>query len=423
MNKKLKILIGIVVVIFALYLVIFFIDYNRCANLKEPIFAITVKEDDSTNKTIEYQGLGYNVIVNKDVAQNQIVKVEMYMFNKCIAGSITDIDNDNSKLPYITSKEKGIATVLTLEDEVTEDTIWCGTFQLIWNDLKNDLAKQDIIFSPQLKVVENLNKETFTVNDLSDKYYYKKYGTPSLELKEEIERAIKQKFNEKSDILDSFEWNNNPKDYFLYAMLKKEFEFEKTFEELEKGKFANYDNVTYFGIKKDSENEEIRKQVQVLYYNSKDDFGIKLKTKQEDEVILCKKPEGNTFNQIYQNILSKATSYKKEKYFKEGELLKIPNIKLKEKNEFTELQNKTFFFSNGDEYEIEKAVQTIEFELDKTGGKIKSEAGMSVENAAAIRDDEIREFALDDTFAIFLIEGGKNNPYFAGKINNITKFQ
>ncbi len=223
--------------------------------------------------------------------------------------------------------------------------------------------------------------------------------------------------------MDSFEWNNNPKDYFLYAMLKKEFEFEKTFEELEKGKFANYDNVTYFGIKKDSENEEIRKQVQVLYYNSKDDFGIKLKTKQEDEVILCKKPEGNTFNQIYQNILSKATSYKKEKYFKEGELLKIPNIKLKEKNEFTELQNKTFFFSNGDEYEIEKAVQTIEFELDKTGGKIKSEAGMSVENTAAIRDDEIREFALDDTFAIFLIEKGKNNPYFAGKINDITKFQ
>ena len=28
--------------------------------------------------------------------------------------------------------------------------------------------------------------------------------------------------------------------------------------------------------------------MEVLYYNSKDDFAIKLKTKQEDEVILCK---------------------------------------------------------------------------------------------------------------------------------------
>ena len=81
-----------------------------------------------------------------------------------------------------------ITTTLTLEDEIQDNTIWCGTFQLIWNDLKNDLAKQDIIFTPQLKVVDNLNKETFTTNDLSDKYFYKKVGTPSLKLKEEIEK-------------------------------------------------------------------------------------------------------------------------------------------------------------------------------------------------------------------------------------------
>ena len=46
-----------------------------------------------------------------------------------------------------------------------------------------------------------------------------------------------------------------------------------------------------------------REQVKVLYYNSKDDFAIKLETKQEDEVILCKNPQGNTFNEIYQNII------------------------------------------------------------------------------------------------------------------------
>lgn len=37
--------------------------------------------------------------------------------------------------------------------------------------------------------------------------------------------------------------------------------------------------------------------------------------------------------------------------------------------------------------------------------------------------DEIREFAIDDTFAIFLKEESKDNPYFAGKISDITKFQ
>ena len=290
--------------------------------------------------------------------------------------------------------------------------------------MKNNLAKQNILYTPQLEVIENLNKETFTVNDLSEQYYYKKVGTPSLQLKEEIEKAIKEKFNETSDILDDFEWEDrNPKDYFLYAMLKKNFEFEKVFEEFENGKFGNYENVKYFGIKKNSESDELRKQVEVLYYNSKDDFAIKLKTKQEDEVILCKNPKGNTFNEIYQNIEGQKNTYKGNKNLQEGELLKVPNIKLKEKTEFTEIQNKPFYFSNGDEYEIEKALQTIEFELDKTGGKIKSEAGMMVKNTSAIMLNEIREFAIDETFAIFLIEQEKEKPYFAGKISDISKVQ
>lgn len=331
--------------------------------------------------------------------------------------------NQNTEQPIFEAKTQ-ITTALTLEDEIKNNTIWCGTFQLIWNDLKNDLAKQDIKFNPQLQIIENLNKETFTTNDLTEKYYYKKVGTPSLKLKEEIEKAIKNKFNEKSDILDDFDWENrDPKDYFLYVMLKKEFKFNKAFEEFENGTFKNYENVKYFGIKKSNENSELRNQVSVLYYNSKDDFAIKLKTKQEDEVILCKNPNGNTFNEIYKNILKQEKEYDGLKNIQEGELLKIPNIRINEKTEFTEIQDKPFFFSNGDEYSIEKALQTIQFELDRTGGKIKSEAGMMVKNESAIMLEEVREFSIDDTFAIFLIEEGKNNPYFAGKISDITKFQ
>ena len=322
------------------------------------------------------------------------------------------------------SSTEGITTVLTLEDEIQKYTIWCGTFQLIWNDLKNDLAKQDIVFTPQLDVVENLNKETFKTDDISSKYYYKKVGTPSIALKEEIEKTIKDKFNETSDILDDFEWEGrDPKDYFLYAMLKKEFKFEKAFEELENGKFGKYDDIKYFGIKTD-ETGELRKQVKVLYYNSKNDFAIKLQTKQEDEVILCKNPEGNNFNEIYENITSQAEKYNGKKYIEDGEPLKVPNINISEKKEFTEIQNKVFLFSNGDEYRIEKAIQTIQFELDREGGKVKSEAGMMVTYESAMMEPvEIREFLLDDTFAIFLIEEGKDTPYFAGRIDDIRKFQ
>ena len=317
---------------------------------------------------------------------------------------------------------------LTLEDNVGQDTAWCGTFQLIWNDLKNDLAKQDIIFmqEPDLQVVKNLNKETFKTEDISENSYYKVYGNPTLELKEQIEKAIKEKFNEESEILDDFSWgSNNPKDYFLYCMLKKEFEFPVAFKELEDGEFANgkYSKINYFGLEKDAE-EELRNQVEVLYYNSPSQFAVKLKTKQNDEIILARGEEGNTFQEIYNNINTNSENYEGIKKFTEKDELKIPNIDFKQKTEFTELEQKEFSFANGDVYIIDKALQTIEFELDKEGGKIKSEAGIMTKEMA-IATDEIKErkFNFDDEFVIFLKENDKEKPYFAASISDITKFQ
>ncbi len=336
-------------------------------------------------------------------------------------------DNENQK-DEETETSAEINFALTLEDNVGQDTAWCGTFQLIWNDLKNDLAKQDIIFmqEPDLQVVKNLNKETFKTEDISENSYYKVYGNPTLELKEQIEKAIKEKFNEESEILDDFSWgSNNPKDYFLYCMLKKEFEFPVAFKELEDGEFANgkYSKINYFGLEKDAE-EELRNQVEVLYYNSPSQFAVKLKTKQNDEIILARGEEGNTFQEIYNNINTNSENYEGIKEFTEKDELKIPNIDFKQKTEFTELEQKEFSFANGDVYIIDKALQTIEFELDKEGGKIKSEAGIMTKEMA-IATDEIKErkFNFDDEFVIFLKENDKEKPYFAASISDITKFQ
>lgn len=82
-----------------------------------------------------------------------VTVVVVALLGFCIYEKVFVNDKTGNKL----SSTEGITTALTLEDEIKDDTIWCGTFQLIWNDLKNDLAKQDIVFIPQLKVVENLN--------------------------------------------------------------------------------------------------------------------------------------------------------------------------------------------------------------------------------------------------------------------------
>ena len=316
-----------------------------------------------------------------------------------------------------------LSVVTSLEDEITSNTAWCGTFNLIWNDLKNDLAKQDIIFSPQPKMVDNLNKGTFNTSYLSEDSYYKVYGTPTPEFKKQIEKAIKEKFNETSSILDDFNWENGQDgDHFLYVMLKKQFEFPKVFTKLENGDFGKYKNVKYFGINS-STDKAVRNQVEVLYYNSSSDFAIKLKTKQNDEVIISRGNTETNFGDVFKSITEKSGKYNGSTSFNETDKLKIPNIKFNLKEEITEVENKPFTFSNGREYCIEKALQTIQFELDEKGGKIKSEAGISLKEAAIMPTEKPRDFLVDDTFTIFLKEEGRDLPYFAAQISDISQVQ
>lgn len=122
--------------------------------------------------------------------------------------NIVDDNNTNNNLEKKYSEN--IETVATLEDEITSNSVWCGTFQLVWNDMVNNVVKQDVVFTPQKQIVENLNKQTFKEDQISEKDYYKTYDLLTLDLKAEIEKAIKEKFNEKSDILDDIDWSYAP---------------------------------------------------------------------------------------------------------------------------------------------------------------------------------------------------------------------
>lgn len=336
-------------------------------------------------------------------------------------------------------KTDGITIVPTMRDTITSDSSWCGTFQLVWNDMRDTVVKKDIIFNPQEKMAENLNKKDFTEDMISEEYYFKTYGIKSLELKEQIENGIKEKFNQDSDILEDFGWSENELDdpnnsdeirYFFYAMLYRKFEFLKEFDKLENGDFGNkYKDVKYFGIDENTK-ESVGSQIRVLYYNSKDDFAIIVNTKSNDEVIFCKSPQGKTFNEIYDNMNKESENYTGSSEFKDVDEFKAPNLTFNEKREYTELQGKEFEIADPvyDKAIIEKTIQTIKFSLDEKGGEIKSEAGIDMlVKSTSIEEkeekDKPRYFYVDDTFAIFLREKGKALPYFAGRVEDITKFQ
>ena len=334
------------------------------------------------------------------------------------------IKKNKQNIPVI----DGITVVPTLDDEITSDSSYCATFQLVWNDMKNKVIKKDIVFDPEEQEATNLNKEGFNEDMISEDYYFKAFGPKSQQLKEEIIKGIKEKFNQTSDVLDDFDWGEGKLDspdlrrYFFYTMLYREFEYKERFMILEDSSFGNYKNIKYFGVNSKS-SSEARNQIIVLFYNSKDDFAIKLTTKSNDEVILYKNPKGKTFNEIYSGITDETNKYTGHRNFEKEDEFKAPMINFNVKREYSELQNKPFYDNENREYVIEKAIQTINFKLDEKGGRVKSEAAIDTKNTSALPTKEPRYFNVDDTFAIFLKESSRDMPYFAARIDNIKKYQ
>lgn len=382
------------------------------------IMLIPVRLQLKDGGTVEYKSILYKVSkVHRLIDNGFDIGTEIRILGFKVFDNVESV-YDKKEL----KETKGVEVVPTLSDKVSADTSWCPTFQLIWNDFKNDIVKQNIKFDKKLDMLDNLNKEDFTKNDISDSYYYKIYGRKNLELKNKIETAIKEKFNQTSDILDQFDWSNDALDsgedvidrYFLYSMLYRKFEFNKKFDTFN-DKFKEIENVKYFGIIKD--NDEIRDQIKVYYYNDENDFAIKLITKNNDEVIVIKNPKGETFEEIYNNIKGKETTD-----FNSDDNFMMPKIDFNVLREYNELENRKIETVDGI-YTIEKAIQSIKFSLDEKGGKVKSEAGMDVKFETTASDKKIRNFYVDDTFALLLKESNKEKPYFALRVDDISKFQ
>ena len=382
------------------------------------IMLIPVRLQLKDGGTVEYKSILYKVSkVHRLIDNGFDIGTEIRILGFKVFDNVESV-YDKKEL----KETKGAEVVPTLSDKVSADTSWCPTFQLIWNDFKNDIVKEDIKFDEKSDILDNLNKEDFTTKDISDNYYYKIYGRKNLELKNKIETAIKEKFNQTSDILDQFDWSSDALDsgedvidrYFLYSMLYREFEFNRKFDTFN-DKFKEIENVKYFGIIKD--NDEIRDQIKVYYYNDENDFAIKLITKNNDEVIVIKNPKGETFEEIYNNIKGKETAD-----FNSDDNFMMPKIDFNVLREYNELENREIETIDGI-YTIEKAIQSIKFSLDEKGGKVKSEAGMDVKFETTASDKKIRNFYVDDTFALLLKESNKEKPYFALRVDDISKFQ
>ncbi|MDR1168905.1 MAG: hypothetical protein LBK53_08490 [Heliobacteriaceae bacterium] len=297
-----------------------------------------------------------------------------------------------------------------------QDRVWVGTFQLVWNDFSDGIVKGPVQFrGGKSKLAEELNKRDFTADRLSESSYYKTYGAISPDLKAQIETAIKEKFNETSDILGMIDWTPATGKYLVYAMLKKDFKFLVPFDKLKQEKFGkNREKIQYFGINNKSKGN-LRDQISVLFYNSADDFALKIRTEGRDELYLYRTRKDETFDKLYTAMT--AEEYDGFKGFAPKDELKVPDINLYALKSFDELCGRKIKHTKG--LIINTALETVDFKMNNEGVKLKSEAAIATAKSILIPQElKPRKFYFDDTFVLFLKEQGRDKPYFALRVHD-----
>lgn len=308
-----------------------------------------------------------------------------------------------------------------LSSETTQaNRVWVGTFQLAWNDLMDGIIKGQVEFDGGTPaVVQQLNRQLFKADQLNENSYYKTYGKVSPELKKTIETALKEKFNEKSDILDAFDWTPAPQKYLVYAMLKKDFKFLTAFNKLKSERFgSSRKKVDYFGIDKNSDSA-LDNTIGVMFYNSSKDFAVEIYTKGDDRLYLYRTNDNKSFDKLYSDMFMKKAQYDGPLSFKADDEFKVPNISLYKEKSFKEVTNRRI---KGTDMMISDALETIDFKMDNEGVKLKSEAAIMTKLCAMLPDEDVkpRKFYFNDTFVLFLQEADKNKPYFALRVNDVS---
>lgn len=322
------------------------------------------------------------------------------------------------------SSELDILTLFSSASD-SNNKVWIGTFQLVFNDMKNNIIKKNIEFVKEkpTKELKGLNSEEFNSNMLNEQSYYTSYGETSFEARDKIKIDLKNKFDTTSDLIDNLDWSKGIGKFYAYAMLKKEFNFLNPFDKLDAKPFNNSKKAfNYFGINKNSKNN-LDDNVAVLFYNNDNDYAVRLFTQNDDIVYLYRTDSNKDFKTMYKSLEKQSEKFKGDRFFKTQDTIMIPDLNFKKERKYNELCNK--IIKGTDSLYFSDAIETIQFSLNNEGGKVKSEAAIMTKMALYPIADKSkpRHFNFDKTFVLFLIDKGKNDPYMALRVKNLEGLQ
>ena len=280
-------------------------------------------------------------------------------------------------------------------DEKTINNLWVGTIDLAWKELENQLGRERIdLEDGNIPIVDDLNSSTFT-KDMLDENDYNITVERTLTGGYKIDTSLNKELHfleEFDNFSDNYNW---------------------TFGDSE-------EPIKYFGIN-DASSEEMNKNIEVMFFNrnddnsaKSDDFAIKLKTQEGDEIILYRTNENKNFDEYYKDIQEKTNAYTENREFAEDDELRIPYVRVNGMIAHNELYSKYIKDTNG--LYFTDVIQNVNFYLNEKGCNLSSQVTMVTEYLGISEDARYCYF--NDQFVIFMKEANSSQPYFALKVDN-----
>jgi hypothetical protein len=328
---------------------------------------------------------------------------------------------------------KQTVVVPTLESAIPEgkSAVWCASFQFAWNHLKTDVVGEPIHLKKADALADQLNRGGSSESDLAAEDVYATAGWMRDDIASRIISEMARRFPQAPPPRLG---PQEPDGAVAYAYLQARVAFTHPFiDDKEPLLFTDAHGtaspVRSFGLPRRARPtgrpEPIREQIEVLYAgeearSDEPDFAEFVLDPSKDtrpyQVLLAKVHREPTLAAavaaVSQRIREDARP-SHERQIGPNDVLLIPTMSWRLEREFAELEGRDKAFLNAKlagAY-IEKAVQCVEFRLDRAGAAVASDAAVIVKSLP-------RWFRLNRPFLLILQKRGAAEPFLVMWVEN-----
>ena len=370
-----------------------------------------------------------------------------------VSPSSTRITKEPEAIDSNDLKQTSIIATLDSPFPKYHNVIWCSTFQMAWDMLKNDIIGEPVEVPGAEKLADSLNRAQFSTKNIDNESYFATAGFLADGIIAEIIDEMTQLFpTEPAPVFDGID--ELPLETIItYSYLNAVIEFEYPFY-TSNNEFDFQDSngtlteVMSFCTRSDSDSSNmVREQVDVLYYKHDDqtsetEFAIDLCIHTNPyQVVLACVPQQKNLGKTVDYAEQKISEFKQDPNYEQmrklqpaltggrfgerpAETLTVPDVLYKLTHHFAELEGKALgnqpWLDQG--YYIRKAMQKTDFTLGRTGVVLKSDAQIVVPPLGQL--PEPRRFDFNKPFLIYVKKREPAaSPFFVTWVDNAELMQ